>query len=133
MIGKGLHDRHDLPALDGVLARQRMEEAMVQLGKAIVEVRSRDPEMVACVVLRADDAAVRLCKKLGLRIKPSGSAVFGLLGKDAGAVLGTRARARKEWLATPSSAKETKAVLVAGGIAFFTIVVEGGRVDLQQH
>lgn len=133
MIGKGLHDRHDLPALEDDLARRRMEEAMVQLGKAIVEVRARDPEMVACVVLRADDAAVRLCKKLGLRIKPAGSAVFGLLGKDAGAVLGSRASARKEWLATPSRATETKVVLVAGGIAFFTIVVEGGRVDLQQH
>lgn len=139
MIGKSLSQRHTLAPLKEEFAIAAMQDVIAKLAEPIVEVRSRDARMVACVVVRADEPAVRLCKALGFRITAGATMVFGLLGTDAARVLGEGGRiagltdARKAWLAEPSGPRETKVVLFAGGVAFGSVDADAGEVTVSVH
>ncbi len=132
MIGKSLNERYGkLLPLAPEDAVARLEEVLAARAKDVVEVRAQDERAIACVVLRADAGAVRLVRDLGLDVKPGGTAVFGLLGPDAAKAFETTLpQHQREWLARPCGARETKVLLLAGGIALLSIVAEGGKVSV---
>lgn len=133
MIGKSLNERYGVAMrpLAGAQATAILEEALASLAKPIVEVRAQDARMIAVVVVRADAAAERMCRALGFEVKPGGSGVFGLAGADAAklfARLGDRERA---WLEAPCGARETKVLLVAGGVALLSLETADGKVTVR--
>lgn len=131
MIGKSLQERHGLAVLDGERAVALLHPILASHGKPIVEVRAKDPRMVACVVADADEASVRLCRRLGFELRPGGTGVFGLLGDDAVRIFSGLSEERASWVSTPSGARETKVVLIAeGGVAFVSIEADGGKVTV---
>lgn len=130
MIGKPLSQRYELGGLEPDKAAAVLEAQLATHAKPLVEVRAQDAKMVACLVVQADKLAARLCRDLGFEIRPGGTAVFGLLGADAARLFSPLSEAQRAWLAEPSGARETKVVLVAGGIALLSLVAEGGKVAI---
>jgi hypothetical protein len=130
MIGKPLSERYgiDLRPLDGDDAVAIVRERLAENGAALVQVRARDARMIACLFVRADATAVRLCRELGLEITLGGSGVVGLLGSDAARLFSNLAEPRRAWLEAPCGARETKVLLVAGGIAMLSIETNDGKV-----
>ncbi len=131
MIGKSLNERYTLGPLAADDAIALMKELLGSQGKPLVEVRARDPRMIACLVARADDAAVRFCRTLGFRLSRGGTGVFGVIGSDAARLFADLADNERTWLETPCSARETKVVLVAhGGRALLSIDTSDGKVAI---
>lgn len=130
MIGKPLRDRFSLGPLDDARAVDVLRELLASHGRPLVEVRSKDARMIACVVVRADKLAVKQCRALGLDVKPGATAVFGLLGADAARLFERLDDAQRSWLETPCGPRETKVLLVAGGLALLSIRTEGGKVEV---
>lgn len=132
MIGKPLSQRYgiSLGPLPGDEAAAVVRERLAEDGAALVQVRSRDPKMIACLFVRADANAVRLCRELGLEMTPGGSGVLGMLGSDAARLFSELAPARRAWLETPCEPRETKVLLVAGGVAMVSIHVSEGKVTV---
>lgn len=131
MIGRSLQERHGLAALDSERAVALLRPILESHGKPIVEVRAKDPRMIACVVADADEASVRLCRRLGFELRPGGVGVVGILGDDAVRLFPVLAGERAAWATTPSAARETKVILVAeGGTAFLSVEADGGRVTV---
>lgn len=130
MIGKSLRDRYSLGALADDRAVAVLREVLASHGKPLVEVRAKDAKMIACVVVRADKLAVKQCRALGLDVKPGATAVFGLLGVDAARLFEQLTEAQKTWLETPCGPRETKVLLVAGGLALLSITTADGRVEI---
>jgi hypothetical protein len=129
MIGKRLSQRYGHgPSLAGDQAVAVLTERLGPDAAALVQVRAQGPHMVACLVVRADADAVRVCRELGLDMRASGSAVFGLQGSDAARLLPRLSAPRRAWLATPCEERETKVLLMAGGIALLAIETRGGEV-----
>jgi hypothetical protein len=88
--------------------------------------------MVACLVVRADAPAVRLCKELGFAMTPGGTGVFGLLGRDAARKFAHLSQASREWLEVPCGARETKVLLVSGGgTALLQLTTVDGKVTVE--
>lgn len=132
MIGKSLSERYTLRSLAPDDAITTLKEQLGGQGKHLVEVRARDARMVACLVAGADEAAVRFCRSLGFRLSRGGTGVFGLLGTDAARVFGDLPEHHRTWLETPSGARETKVVLVAGGgRALLSIDTSDGKVAIR--
>ncbi len=132
MIGKSLRERYELGSLSDDRAIATMKAMVASHAKLLVEVRAQDERMIACLVVRADKPAVRLCEKLGFQLKRGGTAVFGLLGTDAARLFEERfAGARRTWLETPCGPRETKVLLIAdGGIALLSIETKDGAVTI---
>ncbi len=130
MIGKPLSERYgiDLRPLESERAAAIVRERLGEDGAALVQVRARDAHMIACLFVRADPTAVRLCKELGLDLTPGGTGVVGLLGTDAARLFAQLAEHRRAWLETPCGPRETKVLLIAGGIAMVSIETNDGRV-----
>jgi hypothetical protein len=139
MIGKSLRERHTLAPLSHEAATAAVTEMLTTHAEPLVQVRARDARMVACLVARADEASVRLCKSLGFRVALGGALVFGLLGADAarllsdGARVGVLTEAQRTWLTTPCGPRETKLVLFAGGLAFVSLEAKDGEVTIVVH
>jgi len=87
--------------------------------------------MVACVFVRADDVALRLCRQLGLRMKRGATAVFGLLGPDAARLFDSLDEHQRAWLAVPCGPRETKVLLVARGLAVLSIETADRKVAMR--
>lgn len=130
MIGKSLNERHSLGPLAPERAVAVLKEVLPSQAPLLVEVRAQDPRMIACLVVRADPASVRLCRALGFRVKRGGSGVFGLLGDDAAGLLSDLPEDDRIWLQTPCSPKETKVFLVAGGTALLSIETNAGKISI---
>ena len=131
MIGKSLNARFgNLANLTEAEAASRLEELLRSPERAedIVRVRTRNPAAVAVVVSRADAGAIRACRSLGLDVKPGGTAVFGLVGSDAARVFPALTETQRTWLEGAASARETKVILLASGIALLSLVAEAGKV-----
>lgn len=133
MIGKPLSERYTLGPLAADDAVALMKELLRSQGGPLVEVRARDPRMVAVLVARADEATVRFCRSLGFRLARGGTGVFGVRGGDAGRLFGPNLKdSQRLWLEAPCGARETKVVLVSGGgKAFVSIDTSGGEVALR--
>lgn len=130
MIGKSLRERYALGPLAEDTAVATLKEQLATHAKLLVEVRAQDPRMIACLVVRADRAALRLCRALGFDMKPGGTGVFGLLGDDAARLFGELPPHQRTWLATACGPRETKVLLVAGGTALLSLETEGGKVAI---
>lgn len=130
MIGKRLSERYGHgPALPDDRAIALLRERLGPDAAALVQVRAQGAQMIACLVVRADQAAVRLCRELGLEMRPGGTAVFGLAGPDAARTFHRLPAGQRSWLATPCAPRETKVLLVAGGgIALLSVEARAGEV-----
>ena len=132
MIGKSLSERYGIdlqPLADDravAIVLQRLDEDAAPL----VKVRAQDPRMIACLFVRADAKAVRLCRELGLALTPGGTGVLGLLGADVARLFSGLTEPRRAWLETPCGARETKVLLIAGGIAMVSIETREGKVTV---
>jgi hypothetical protein len=130
VIGKPLSQRYGiaLHPLAGDEAAAIVRERLAEDGAALVQVRARDAKMIACLFVRADATAVRLCRELGLEMKLGGSGVLGVLGSDVARLFSQLAPSRRAWLETPCGGRETKVLLIAGGVAMLSIEVSDGKV-----
>jgi hypothetical protein len=130
MIGKPFRERY----APGPLAPERaiavLTEMLASQGKLLVEVRAQGPGMIACLIVRADKTSIRLCRALGFRVKLGGTGVFGLEGPDAHRLVPDATPEQRAWLETPCGPRETKVVLVSGGIALLSIETNDGRVAI---
>lgn len=121
MIGKPLSARYELGAIDPEKAETILRELLATQARHLVEVRARGNGMIACLVTRADESSVRLCKSIGFALKRGGTGVFGLMGDDATRLFRRWSPEERAWLLAPSGARETKVILVAGGLALLSI------------
>ena len=128
MIGKSLNERHKLGALSAERASAVMKTVLASHAKPIVEVRAQDPRMIACVVVQADKLAVRLGRSMGLDLKPGATAVFGLLGSDVLRYFVDLSAEQREWLEAPCGPRETKVLLVSGGVGLLSVEASDGKV-----
>jgi hypothetical protein len=128
MIGKSLQERHGLGVLEADRAIAIMNDVLRSHAKPIVEVRARDPRMIACVVANADEAGVRLCRRFGLELKPGGVGVFGVFGADVSRLFPNLSAGQASFVAEPCGPRETKVLLVAGGTAFLSLEASGKNV-----
>lgn len=129
MIGKSLQERHGLGSLDGARAVVLLQELLGSHAKPIIEVRAQGEDMVACVVAHADEASVRLCRRLGFDLRPGGVGVFGIRGQDAGSLIPGLPGAA--WLSSPCGPRETKVLLIAEGrTAVLSIESADGKVTI---
>ena len=130
MIGKSLRERHGLGALSAERAIALFNEALHAQAEHLVQVRAQDARMIACLVVRADAATVRLCRTLGFDVKQGGTGVFGVLGSDAARLFAHLPPHKRAWLEAPCGPRETKVLLVAGGTALLSLETNEGKVDL---
>ncbi|MDB4936814.1 MAG: hypothetical protein JWP87_3786 [Labilithrix sp.] len=130
MIGKSLRERHTLSALPEERAVAVLRSMLASQAGHLVEVRAQDPRMIACLVVRADEASIRLCRALGFRVKKGGTGVFGMHGTDLVGFLPDLASHQRAWLETPCGPRETKVFLVAGGTALLSVETNEGKVAI---
>lgn len=130
MIGKSLNERYTVGALAPERASAVLNEMLASQATHLVQVRARDERMIACLVVRADQASVRLCRSLGFEVKRGGTGVFGLLGEDAAGLFPQLAEHQRAWLDTPCGPRETKVLLLAGGIALLSLHTNEGKVAI---
>ena len=128
MIGKSLRARFELTPIPDARACALVVQALDSHAQDIVLVRSQGPAMVACVVLRADRVVARTCRGLGLEIKEGHDGVFGLLGTDLVRLIAGLTQPQIEWLVAPAGERETKVLLLAGGLGLVSVHTEAGRV-----
>jgi hypothetical protein len=128
MIGKPLSERTGLGPLKPDRAVAILTENLQANAAALVQVRAQDPRMVACLVVRAGKAAVRLCLELGLAMRPGGTGVVGFMGSDAARLFPGLTEAQKAWLKAPCGPRETKVLLLAGGIGLLSLETKAGQV-----
>ena len=128
MIGKALRDRHGHRFLPDERAVALLNEMLVSHATPIVQVRAQDARMIACLIVRANEASVRLCRALGFDMKLGGTGVVGLLGVDAARLFAELPQHQRAWLETPCVPRETKVLLVAGGTALLSLETNEGQV-----
>jgi hypothetical protein len=132
VIGKALRERHGRGALPDAEAVALLNEMLATHAALLVQVRARDVRMIACLVVRADEPALRLCRTLGFDMKPGGTGVFGLLGGDAARVFAHLPPHQRAWLDAPCATRETKVLLLAsGGSALLSIEANEGNVAVK--
>jgi hypothetical protein len=132
MIGKSLNERHKLGTLSAESAIATLQATLAEQAKPLIEVRAQDARMIACLIVRADKLAVRLCRSMGFDLKQGATAVFGLLGSDVVRFftdLGI-SQHQKSWLEAPCGPRETKVLLVAGGVGLLSIETNEGKVSI---
>lgn len=133
MIGKSLNERYGI--LRGVLPAQDavkiLHEVLASQAEHLVRVRDEDARMIACLIVRADESNVRLCKTLGFWMKPGGTGVFGLLGTEAVRTFPELSPPQRRWLETPCHARETKVLLLAAsGLALLSLELTDGTLTI---
>lgn len=130
MIGKSLNERYN----GGLLAADRavavLDEVLGAQAANLVQVRAQDARMIACLVVRAEPASVRLCRGLGFEVKRGGTGVFGVLGADAARLFPQLPPHHRAWLETPCGPRETKVLLIAGGTALLSIETNEGKITV---
>lgn len=131
MIGKKLSERYSLGALPPARAVELLRELLSTHARPVVEVRARDPGMIACVFAHADKQTLRLCREIGLEMTPGGTGVVGLTGEDVARLVPSLDARQRDWLRAPCAARETKVLLVAGGLALLSIETDRGDVAIQ--
>ena len=107
-----------------------MRERLAEDAPALVQVRAKDARMIACLIVRADAPTVTLCRELGLEMTLGGSGVVGLIGTDAARLFPRLSASQRTWLGAPCGARETKVLLVAGGIALVSLETNEGKVSV---
>lgn len=130
MIGKSLSARYTVGALAPERAVAVLKGMLTSQAEHLVQVRAQDARMVACLVVRADQASVRLCRSLGFTVKRGGTGVFGLLGEDAARLFVQLPPHQQTWLEAPCGPRETKVLLIAGGTALLSVETSDGRVAI---
>lgn len=130
MIGKSLRDRHALGLVPAASAIAALEAALPSQAALLVEVRARGASMIACLVVAADPATVRLCRTLGFDVKERGTGVFGLTGVDAARLFAHLPADKRAWLEAPCGPRETKVLLLAGGAALLSLETNEGKVTI---
>jgi hypothetical protein len=130
MIGKSLNDRYTVGTLAPARAVAVVREMLGSQAAHLVQVRAQDARMIACLVVRADPPSVRLCRSLGFEVKRGGTGVFGLLGEDAAGLFPQLPPDHRSWLEAPCGPRETKVLLVAGGLALVSLETDGGKVTV---
>ena len=130
MIGKSLRERHGLGALAADKAVALLNEVLPAQAEHLVQIRMQNARMIACLVVRADAATVRLCRTLGFDVKTDGTGVFGLLGTDAARLFAHLPEHQRAWLEVSCGPRETKVLLMAGGTALLSLVTEEGKVAI---
>jgi hypothetical protein len=132
-IGKSLNERFTSTVLTSEQAVALLTEMLPAQGKHLVQVRARDPRMIACLFVRADDATVRLCRTLGFELTRGGTGVFGLLGVDTARVFLGLSASQRAWLEVACGPRETKVLLVSKGTALLSIEATDGKVLVRAH
>ena len=130
MIGKSLRERHSVGVLAPEQAVATLTSMLASQAEHLVQVRAHDARMIACLVVHADEASVRLCRSLGFQIKRGGTGVFGLLGADLARLLPEVLPHQRTWLETPCSARQTKVLLVATQAALLSLETNAGTVTI---
>lgn len=131
MIGKSLQERHGLGALEADRAVAILTDVLARHAKPIVDVRANGPRMIACVVADADEANVRLCRRLGFELRSGGVGVFGVVGEDAVRLFPNLSATQSAWLTEPCAARETKVLLLAGGsTALLSLDANEGKLTI---
>jgi hypothetical protein len=129
-IGKSLNEGYR-----GGLVPERavrlMEELLASQAEPLVQVRAQGPSMIACLVVRADPTTVRLCQSLGFEIARGGTGVFGVHGTDAVNLFPSFSEEQRTWLSAGCAPRETKVVLIAGGIALVSIDTTDGKARVR--
>ena len=129
MIGRSLRERYEGAApLTGERAVALLKERLATDAAALVQVRAQDARMIACLIVRADAIAVRLCREIGLAMTLGGTGIVGLMGADAARIFSQLPAHQREWLDTPCGPRETKVLLVARGIALLSLETHEGKV-----
>ena len=126
MIGKPLSERMGLGPLPPERAVALLTANLEKNAAALVQVRAQGSHMVACLVVQANKAAVKLCLELGLAMRPGGSGGVGLQGSDAARLFPALTEGQKTWLQAPCGPRETKVLLVAGGIGCLSVTTDAG-------
>ncbi len=127
MIGKSLSERHGRARLADNEAIAIVREALPAQAENLVGIRAEGAAMIAFLVVRADEAAVRVCKALGLELAKGSTVTFGLAGADAARLLPDLRPAQRAWLEAPCAPRETKVLLLCGGLALVSLEARGGR------
>ncbi len=130
MIGKSLSERHGRGRLADAKAIAQVGEALTTQAANVLEIRLRDPRMVACLVVQADRASVRRCEALGFSVSPGGTGVFGLLGADAARLFPELGPAQRAWLEISCTPRETKVLLISSGFALLSLETNAGKVTI---
>ena len=130
MIGKSLNERYTVGALTPERAQVVLREMLTSQAAHLVQVRSQDARMIACLVVRADQASVRLCRSLGVEVRHGGTGVFGLLGEDAARLFPQLPSHQRAWLEVGCGPRETKVLLIAGGLAVLSLETREGKVTV---
>ncbi len=125
MIGKSLRERWELGRLDADEAALLLTRMLASHARPLVEVRREDARMIACLVVGADKPTLR-----GFEMRPGGTGVFGVLGADAARLFATLPEPERAWLEAPCGPRETKVLLVAGGIALLSVETNDGAVTV---
>ena len=127
MIGKPLGARHALAKLDPARALAALQVVLAAQAAHLIAVRAKGPSMVACLVVNSDAYAVKLCRALGMDLKRGRTVVFGLEGDDASRWLEQLPKPDRAWLEAPCAERETKVLLVAGGLALISLETRDGK------
>lgn len=130
MIGKSLNERFAVGPLPAERAAAVLTEMLASQAAHLVQVRSQGPRMIACLVVRADQASVRLCRSLGFEVKRGGTGVFGLLGDDVARLFPQLGQHQRDWLELGCGPRETKVLLLAGGLSLLSLETKEGKVTV---
>jgi hypothetical protein len=130
VIGKSLRERHTLVPIPAERAVTLVHGALKTHAAPLVQVRAQGPGMVACLVVKADEATVRRFRTLGFDLERGGDVVVGLLGADAARLFAELSATQRAWLEAPCGARETKVLLFADGVALVAIEAKDGIVTV---
>lgn len=130
MIGKSLSERHGRARLADADAIAILRDALATQAENLVGIRAEGAQMIALLVVRADDAAVRLGRTLGLELAKGGTVAFGLAGSDAAGLLRELRPSQRAWLEARCAPRETKVLLVCGGLALLSLEARDGKLTI---
>jgi hypothetical protein len=129
-MAKSHGETYALGPLTDDRAKAVLLEMLPSQAPHLVQVRAQDARMIACLVARANVASVRVCRSLGFDLKRGATGVFGLLGEDAARLFSHLPSHHREWLAAPCGPRETKVLVIAGGIGLLSLVTRDGKVEI---
>jgi hypothetical protein len=128
VIGKSLRERLTLVPIAPERAVALVQGALKPHAAPLVSVRAQGAGMIACLVIKADEATVRRCLALGFELERGGDVVVGLAGEDAARLFQELRAEQRAWLEAPSGPRQTKVLLFADGVGLVSIEASGGTV-----
>jgi hypothetical protein len=130
VIGKPLSARFgEIDRIDGEVAIATLDPVLDARAREIVAVRAKG--LLACVVVEADARVVKALSRIGLEMRPGGSAVFGLAGSDVARAFAFLRERERAWVQAPPVERETKIILFAAGYALVSVIADHGRKKIQ--